>query len=94
MVSSACWDLVMATVVTGATGCVVVVILDAERAKRQQPLRTKRMMMEVPTTPPTDPPTEVPVSRERRIQCSKHSLYNKSMQLPYGFYTCQLESMT
>ena len=46
----------MKTMVTGATGCVVVVILDAERARRQQ-LKTPKMTMEIPTNPPSDLPT-------------------------------------
>ena len=62
-VSSSWWELVVATVVVEATGCVEVVILDAERAKRQIPITTKTML-KIPTNPPTDPPIEVPVSRE------------------------------
>ena len=53
----------MATVVAGATGCVVVVILDTERARRQQP-RTPKMMMEIPTNPPTDPPIAARITGE------------------------------
>ena len=62
-VSSSWWELVVATVVVEVTGCVEVVSLDAERAKRQIP-RTTKMMLKIPTNPPTDPPIEVPVSRE------------------------------
>ena len=61
--ASSCWKLLVATVVVEAKGCVEVVLLDAERARRQIP-RTTKMMPKIPTNPPTDPPIEVPVSKE------------------------------
>ena len=53
----------MATVAVGAEGCVEVVILDAERARRQIP-RTTKMMNGIPTSPATDPPTTARITRE------------------------------
>ena len=67
----------MATVAVGATGCVEVVILDAEHARRQIPTTTK-MMNGIPTSPPTDPPTAARITREEyKMICIDLLYYNR-----------------